>query len=130
MLDINLAISEEIERHNKALDTIRKCVGFEEVVSRVSETDVWCFGVKLFSECKETLSMFSRKHGKYKVSSYYMSGSVTLAIVYTFDSGFDLVFLCSDVDTALKALGNGKCRIVEKTETRKSIVCDLEGGEG
>lgn len=78
-----------------------------------------------YNRCKNLLHTISVTLGNYTLHNYYMFAS-DLMIKYKFESfGIYIVMQCDEPKIAIKSLGCGKCRIVETTETSKSVVCDI-----
>lgn len=106
------------------LSTLELCRGFSDVVSHVDGINVFCYTVNTFDKLISTLRMFANNFGSYSINHYNMLDDATFYVNYCFDYGFSLCLYTFDIDTALSSIGNGKCRIVESTETTKSIVCN------
>lgn len=79
-----------------------------------------------------------RKHSTFELLQYSLTnGGKHLELKYADDKKARYVtrlciwLVCTDRDNALRRVGNGKCRIVEKTDcysytsTKQEIVCDL-----
>lgn len=125
-MNINKEIIKITDDFNKTLSTIELCCDFSDIVDNVNGSDILCKPTKTFEELLSILHKVSKKYGKYSCLHYNMLDNETFYVNYRFDRGFSLCLYTSDVKNALESIGNGKCRIIASTETKKSIVCDIK----
>jgi hypothetical protein len=111
--------SLEYENQIDTIDVIEKH-GLLEVVYHIRVLDAWS---EPFNSIKEGLKSF-RCLGKHDLDGYFLSGS-RLRVAYKYNEHNIVIHL--DVPlTELTKLNNGKCRIVETTQSKTEIVCDLD----
>ncbi len=127
-MNIEELIAFEKRKFDRSVETLNQCNGLEDLLSHVTHKTIFCKDVATFYECMTVLHRVSDKHGKYTLSHYYTHGSSGLAICYRFEAGFELMLYCTDGESALEVVSGGRCKFVEKTEVKKSVVCDI--GEG
>jgi hypothetical protein len=120
-------IQEELiklkDRYEKNIVTLNECTDFEKEVSFVADTSIFFEPKSTWDDCKKLLSSIAKTKGKYQLEAYYMNYT-DLAIRYQF-TNFQAILFCKEVDVALKSLGNGKCKVVDRVTTEKSIICDI-----
>lgn len=126
MFDIEKEKEEALKHYEKRLAIIEKLKGIEKYIDYLSlfSNDIYTH-YYTYEEYVQTLRKISATlKVKRELLQYYCSvtGEV-LMINYRFGN-FEIIFRCSETEKALKKLGKGKCKIVENTETKKSIVCN------
>lgn len=81
---------------------------------------------------QETLHRFRELFGAYKLTSYYMSPTGSLAVIYSFPN-LNLIMFFSNAEEKLAEISGGRCRIITETEIKThhtgTIVCEMEDNE-
>jgi len=124
MFDVEKEKEKALKKHKEELALIEKCKGIEKHVQFVCHPYIYIRDytykeyVKALREISATLKV------KRELIKYYCSTLGWLMIDYKFGDS-KIVFTCIETEKTLEKLGRGRCRIVEKTETTKSVVCDV-----
>lgn len=123
-MNIEKAMKEENERHEKTIHIIGLCVALCDLISFVDENKIFtkAFNVEDF---KKALHEFKEKFGKYNIVHYYMSTNIYLAIVYSFpEKKVCVVMYCNDPGEMLNEISGGKCKIVKQQNVESKVVCE------
>jgi len=127
MFNIEKEKKRALEHYERRLAIIEKCKGIEKYIAFVDAPHIYTCDYS-YDDCAKVLHDISTTLGlKYKLYDYYCScgyGNL-LYIRYVFADDVFVILGCNEIDKALKKLSKGKCKIVESTETKKSIVCDV-----
>jgi len=124
MFDVEKEKEKALKKHKEELALIDKCKGIEKHVQFVCHPCIYIHDytykeyVKALREISKTLK------GKRKLLKYYCSITGKLMVDYKFGDS-KIVFTSIETEKTLEKLGRGRCRIIEKTETTKSVICDV-----
>ncbi len=103
---------------------------FEKDVSSISGNCIHFNDSETYDDARLFLRSLRDAYGHYKLESYYLTYSESLAIRYSFENygAYAVIYVVQCIDQVLTKISNGRCVIKEETtpsSVAKSVVCNL-----